>query len=385
MRIDGLRSVDSRVPLPGLPASASGPPVNFADTLARHLTVPRSAVGDVRATIDLLRSGRPFDGGSGGPAVGVPQSSGSSSGASLATGSLADRSLAELELSALLPYSPGGNASDPFGWRALSRKIGNELVTPGFGALFERQIQQESGFSPEVAFGFRDSSAGAEGIAQLMPEYYPGVARNDPEQSLIAGARTMKHYLTVFEGDARKALAAYNSGLGRVQSLVAAHGDDWECALPAETKGYLAAIVGDTNPTVVIGAPAASEPAVFGGLGPGGVLISPVDRVLDERSTSELLQLLGIAGTAARAPADGHIVDVFASALGTTLMLDHGNGWQSSLSGLTGVTSTAGETVRRGDPLGVLAEIAGAGQGRLDFGLTLDDRAVDPTPYLLRS
>jgi len=339
--------------------------------------VPRSAVVDVRATIDLIRSGRPFEGGSGGPAVGVPQSNGSSLDVSMATGSLATGSLAEL--TSLLPYSPSGTASDPFGWRALSRKIGDELVTPGFGALFERQIQQE------FAFGFRKSSAGADGIAQLMPEYYPGVARDDPEQSLIAGARTMKHYLTVFEGDARKALAAYNAGLGRVQSLVAAHGEDWECALPAETNGYLAAIVGETSTTVVVGASDTIEPAGFGGLRPGGVLISPVDRVLDERSTSTLLQLLGIAGAAARAPADGHVVDVFAGALGTTLTLDHGNGWQSSLDVVTGVTSMPGETVRRGDPLGVLAEITNAGQGRLDFGLTLDDRAVVPTPYLLRS
>jgi hypothetical protein len=119
-----------------------------------------------------------------------------------------------------------------------------------------------------------------------MLEYYPGVARDDPEQSLIAGARTMKHYLTVFEGDAHKALAAYNAGLGRVQSLVAAHGEDWERALPAETKGYLAAIVGETSPTVVVDASDTIDPAVFGGLRPGGVLISPVDRVLDEHAAA---------------------------------------------------------------------------------------------------
>ena len=99
MRSDGLRSVDSRVPLPGLPTSAAGSPINFADTLTRHLTVLRSAVADVRTTIDLIRSGRPFEGGSGGPAVGVPQSNGSSLDASMATGSLA-------ELTSLLPYSP---------------------------------------------------------------------------------------------------------------------------------------------------------------------------------------------------------------------------------------------------------------------------------------
>ncbi len=48
-----------------------------------------------------------------------------------------DRHLAE----ALLPYGPTGPSTDPFGWRALSRELGDELVTPGFGAIFERQIQ----------------------------------------------------------------------------------------------------------------------------------------------------------------------------------------------------------------------------------------------------
>ena len=102
---------------------------------------------------------------------------------------------------------------------------------PGFGDVFEAQIQQESGFDPEVAFGYRRSSAGAEGIAQLMPQYYAGVNRRDPEASLNAAAQSMRHYLAANGGDVRKALASYNAGLGTVQSLVAAHGAQWERGL----------------------------------------------------------------------------------------------------------------------------------------------------------
>ncbi len=83
-----------------------------------------------------------------------------------------------------------------------------------------------------------------------MPEYYPGVDRDNPLVALVAGARTMRHYLEVFEGDVCPALASYNAGLGRVQSLMANHGANWEQALPAETKGYLAAIAGDAHPQV---------------------------------------------------------------------------------------------------------------------------------------
>src|SRR5690606_25540461 len=132
-----------------------------------------------------------------------------------------------------------GSPGDPFGWRAMARQAGDEVVGAGFGWLFERQIQQESGFQPEVVFGFRRSPAGAEGIAQLMPEYYPGVDRTDPAQSLLAAATTMRHYLDVWDGDVRKALASYNAGLGRVRSLVDAHGEGWERGLPAETRQYL--------------------------------------------------------------------------------------------------------------------------------------------------
>jgi hypothetical protein len=134
-----------------------------------------------------------------------------------------------------------------------------------------------------------------------MPEYYPGVDRASPEDSLVAGARTMRHYLTVFEGDLRSALAAYNAGLGRVQSLQAAHGERWERALPAETKGYLAAILGDAAPRIDVPG-ATPELAVFGGRGPGGVLTAPLDRVIERRTVDGLLDLLAAPSATVRVP-----------------------------------------------------------------------------------
>lgn len=137
----------------------------------------------------------------------------------------------------------------------MTRAIGDAVVGAGFGELFERQIQQESAYDPDVVFGRRRSSGGAEGIAQLMPQYYAHVDRTDPEASLRAGAESMRQYLAAFDGDVCKALASYNAGMGRVQQLVRAHGAGWERGLPEETQHYLAAIVGNAHERRQPGAP----------------------------------------------------------------------------------------------------------------------------------
>src|SRR5262245_33155533 len=51
--------------------------------------------------------------------------------------------------------------------------------------LFERQIQQESGFDPDA---FNDAS-GATGVAQLVPRFHPDVDPHDPRASLEYAAR----------------------------------------------------------------------------------------------------------------------------------------------------------------------------------------------------
>jgi hypothetical protein len=79
--------------------------------------------------------------------------------------------------------------------------------------LFLRVIQQESGFRPDVT-----SSAGAYGLAQLMPGTAAelGVDPRDPLQNLAGGARYLRQQLDAF-GDPALALAAYNAGPGRVR------------------------------------------------------------------------------------------------------------------------------------------------------------------------
>ena len=343
---------------PGRVSGAPGatPPASFAAILQRQLASTRSEIEDVRSEIASLR-----DGGARGLAF------------SSRPATDAKRPMSMADVATRLRSMSTGDSADPYGWRQMARSTGEQVIGAGYGAIFERQIQQESGFAPDVVFGQRKSSAGAEGIAQLMPQYYPNVDRSDPRASLIAGARSMDHYLSAWDGDVRKALASYNAGLGKVRQLVASHGDRWETALPLETRQYLSAIVGDMRP--VFSKPS-STVAVFGGRGPGGVLTMPVDRT-GSRPTSDGLDLFAAEGGAVRAPADG-TVRVTQGDEGATLTIDHGNGWVSTMRGIEGNLPTDRASVRRGDPVGVVDSGA-----RVALGLTLNGRAVDPLRYLI--
>lgn len=367
----------SSLPGPDSPApsrtSGAGSSPGFDSMLQQRLAEPRDRIELTRSTmrdaIDQIRGGAVF---AGGPARSTSPGGGGPTSTPNAAGYAAYSQLAPTR------------GADPFGWRTMTRQLGDDIVGGGFGSIFERQIQQESGFSAEVAFGFRRSTAGAEGIAQLMPQYYPGVDRTDPQASLTAGAQTMKQYLTVFDGDVRMALASYNAGLGRVRGLVDAHGADWERALPAETRQYLQAILGPARPQIA--ASAGGEPAVFGGRGPGGVLTWPLDRVLATRGSGDGLSLLGAPGAAVRAPAEGVVTSVQDATGGTRIEIDHGNGWRSTLEGLGGAQVAAGQTVRRGEALGALGSGApGASSPELALAVTLDGRSLDPARYLLGS
>ena len=108
-----------------------------------------------------------------------------------------------------------------------------------------------------------------------MPQFYPGVARSDPRQGLLAGARTMQSYLSTWDGDVRRALASYNAGLGRVQALVATHGDGWEAKLPLETRQYLGAILGVARPRIAVTPGAAGPLGAVGASGGVGMPTPP--------------------------------------------------------------------------------------------------------------
>jgi soluble lytic murein transglycosylase-like protein len=132
-------------------------------------------------------------------------------------------------LPAAAAVAPG---STPFA--ALFASVGAQRgVSP---ALLTAIARAESGFDP----GAR-SSAGAQGLMQLMPATAQGLGVDpwNPEQAVDGAARLLKQHLSRF-GSTELALAAYNAGPGAVLQ----HG-----GVPPyrETQDYVAKILRDVR------------------------------------------------------------------------------------------------------------------------------------------
>jgi soluble lytic murein transglycosylase-like protein len=100
--------------------------------------------------------------------------------------------------------------------------------------LVRAMIAQESAGRPCAV-----SSAGAQGLMQLMPEVQRELAVDDPfdpRTSVEAGAKLLRTLIDRYAGDVPKALAAYNAGPGAV---------DRADGIPpiAETRDYVNKIV----------------------------------------------------------------------------------------------------------------------------------------------
>ncbi len=90
-------------------------------------------------------------------------------------------------------------------------------------ALIKAVIQAESSYRADAV-----SSAGAEGLMQLMPGTAAslGVTNSfDPAENISGGSKYLKSLIDRF-GDLRLALAAYNTGPGRISGLNIADPDD---------------------------------------------------------------------------------------------------------------------------------------------------------------
>jgi hypothetical protein len=132
------------------------------------------------------------------------------------------------QMQALLNRLPSYNRSV----RALS-SMGSfqpAMVPKGFGdpiqkaaqangidpAILTGILEVESSWRDDIIYGRSRSSAGARGIAQIMPEYHPGVNYDDPVASINYAAKHLKGLIAATGGDVNRAIQAYNSGLGGI-------------------------------------------------------------------------------------------------------------------------------------------------------------------------
>jgi hypothetical protein len=102
--------------------------------------------------------------------------------------------------------------------------------------FFTNLIWQESRFNPNSV-----SRAGAQGVAQFMPETAAANGLDNPFnpfQALPASARLLRQLHEQF-GNVGLAAAAYNAGPGRVMKWLSKH-----ASLPRETRAYVATITG---------------------------------------------------------------------------------------------------------------------------------------------
>jgi soluble lytic murein transglycosylase-like protein len=106
--------------------------------------------------------------------------------------------------------------------------------------FFIRLLFQESRFKPGIV-----SSAGAQGVAQFMPETAADMGLDnpfDPLQAIPASARLLRGLFEKF-GNLGLAAAAYNAGPKRIQDWLASKNKS-KNKLPEETQGYVKTITG---------------------------------------------------------------------------------------------------------------------------------------------
>ena len=110
-----------------------------------------------------------------------------------------------------------------------------------------------------------------------------------------------------------------------------------------------------------------------------GQLVTGMGELSDSGVRSRGLTISTQAGALAVAPTAGRVV--FAGpyrGYGQILILDHGGGWTSLITGLLRLTAAVGDNLRQGDPLGT----AGPGRPSVTIELRRNGRPVDIVPLI---
>ena len=163
--------------------------------------------------------------------------------------------------------------------------------------LFIRQMAQESiNFDPDVVSGRRVSSAGAQGVAQFMPDTAKGLGINplDPAAALDAAAGLMAQYIQQY-GSWELALAAYNAGPG----AVAEYG-----GVPPyeETQRYIQAVTGGNAGGGNVVVPRYGPGETVAGAGAGGELTDAERQQVEDEAAAAAAEGMPTGPSSSGAP-----------------------------------------------------------------------------------
>jgi hypothetical protein len=134
----------------------------------------------------------------------------------------------------------GGLARFGYGLRDLLSGNGGTQVAPTMAGIVDSQYTIESSRGKHTL-----SPRGAKGPMQFMPDTWNEWGHgdiNNLKDAQDAATRYDTFLLKRYHGDVRKALAAYNWGMGHLDKDIAKHGDQWEQYAPKETQNYIAKI-----------------------------------------------------------------------------------------------------------------------------------------------
>jgi soluble lytic murein transglycosylase-like protein len=127
-------------------------------------------------------------------------------------------------------------AADPY-LSTINQATRNHKLPP---KLLGRLLYQESRFRPDIISGKTISSAGAIGIAQIVPKWHPNVNPRDPHASIHYAGFYLAQLQKQF-GNWKDALAAYNWGPGNLGKFKKGQLK----TMPKETINYVAQISRD--------------------------------------------------------------------------------------------------------------------------------------------
>jgi soluble lytic murein transglycosylase-like protein len=183
----------------------------------------------------------------------------SSASAATATTSASAADSSSAELAGDLTSAPTTTA--PSGFGAYASDITAAAASYGIDpSLLYGVISQESAFNPNAV-----SSAGAEGIAQIMPENFASLGVTnpfDPVQSINAGAKLLSENLQTFNGNTVDAIAAYNAGSAAVEQYGGIPPYAQTQNYVQRVLAYAAAYPGAGTTDSTTGLPAAGTPGV---------------------------------------------------------------------------------------------------------------------------